>query len=65
MADLFRTARPDTGDDDFRLAMSTLRLTAPYMTREQLTELINFGQELLKDLTLREKPFSQFRILNG
>ncbi len=65
MADIFRNARPDGDDDDYKLAARTLRLTAPYMTREQLTRIVELGQELLEDRTGRQGIFASVRRLNG
>lgn len=55
MADIIRTARPDRDDDDFRLAMSTLTLTAPYLTRDQATEVADLARALLQERVTRPR----------
>lgn len=65
MADIIRNARPDRDDDDYRLAMHTLRLTAPHMSRDQLSNVVALGQTLLKDLSVRQTPFTASRTLNS
>lgn len=35
-------------DDDFKMAVRTLLLTAPHMSRDQLNDVVELGRELLR-----------------
>ena len=58
MADIIPSARPDRDDDDFRLVLSTLTLTAPHLTRAQLGEVADLARALLQERLTRPRTSS-------